>query len=208
MSKPTIQQRLFAWMLRKGDSINHRIYDSHKRNLFKGIGGVVVEIGPGAGVNMDYLAAGTQWIGIEPNQALHPALLARAEQRGLRANLISSDDDRFEMGDNTADVFICTLVLCSVNEPSKILAEIKRVLKPGGKLLIIEHVASSTSQALLWAQHLFNPFNRLVADGCNCNRRTWLDIENASFSQTVIRHVSVPGTIIFHKPHVVGYAIK
>ncbi len=208
MNKLTIRQRLFAWMLRKGDAINHRIYDSIKRDLFSDIQGLVVEIGPGAGVNLNYLAAGTDWIGIEPNRALHKTLLARAEKRGIRATLVPANEDRIALGDNTADVFICTLVLCSVHEPSRILAEIKRVLKPGGKLILIEHVASSTSRILLWAQHLFNPLNRLVADGCNCNRRTWTDIEGTSFSRLVMRRVNVPGTMIFHKPHIVGYAIK
>lgn len=208
MSVPTLRQRLFALMLRKGDSINRRIYHSLKKDLFRDIQGLVVEIGPGAGVNFDYLPAGTTWVGVEPNEALHSTLLLRAQQEGIQATLIAPVGDGIPQATNTADVFICTLVLCSVPNPAGTIAEMLRILKPGGKLILIEHVASSTSPILLWLQHLFNPFNRLVADGCNCNRKTWAFLEVAGFSQLIIRHSNVNGAMIFHRPHIFGYAIK
>ena len=62
------------------------------------------------------------------------------------AKLISDNSSFIPLADNSADVFICTLVLCSVKNPLETLAEIKRILKPNGKLILIEHVASSTQR--------------------------------------------------------------
>jgi len=208
MSKTTFRKRLFAWILKKGDAVNHRIYGSFKKKLFHDIKGLVVEIGPGTGVNFDYLPVDTEWIGIEPNEAFHKTLLNKARDKGIHAKLISGHPFQIPLEDNIADIFICTLVLCSVPNPSLTIAEIKRVLKPNGKLILIEHVASTTSKKLLLAQNFMNPLLRFAADGCNCNRQTWNFIRDAGFSKVQLNHDDIKGTLIFHKPHILGYAIK
>jgi ubiquinone/menaquinone biosynthesis C-methylase UbiE len=208
MNKANFRKRFFAWILKKSEAINHIIYDPYKKGLFRNLRGLIVEIGPGTGVNFPYIPSGTSWIGIEPNVALHETLLKKASKRGINAKLISAKSSFIPLCDNSVDVFISTLVLCSVKNPSEMLSEIRRILKPSGKLILIEHVASSTQPGLLFMQNIFNPFNKIFADGCNCNRRTWLDIEESGFSRVEIRHLNIKGTLFVHKPHIVGYALK
>lgn len=202
------RKRFFAWILKKGDRINHKLYRTYKRTLFQNLKGLVVEIGPGTGVNFSYLTTETEWLGIEPNEAFHEDLLAQAREKGITAKLLSGDAQQIPLDDSTADVVLCTLVLCSVSDPVHAIAEMKRVLKPGGKLVFIEHVAAPKKSRLRLAQEIFNPFNRAIADGCNANRETWIQIEKGGFSRVELSHHRVKGTLKIHAPHVMGYAIK
>lgn len=140
--KPGLRKRFFAWMLKKSDKINHQVYGQYKRKLFQDISGSVVEIGPGTGVNFDYLPKNIQWLGIEPNEAFHKILLEQARHREINAKIIPGDASQTGLPDNSSDVLICTLVLCSVKDPIATVLELKRVLRPGGKFIFIEHVAS------------------------------------------------------------------
>jgi ubiquinone/menaquinone biosynthesis C-methylase UbiE len=206
--KISFSKRLFAWILQKGDNINYRIYHSVKEELFKDIVGKVVEVGPGAGVNFNYLPEGINWIGIEPNPAFHEWLISRTKEKNIHALVLSNSADRITLPDNSADTVICTLVLCSVHDPSKVIAEMKRILKPGGKLLFVEHVAARQGTGLRFAQNISNPINRAIADGCNCNRETWRYIEQAEFKELRLSHQRIKGTMKIHAPHIIGYAVK
>jgi ubiquinone/menaquinone biosynthesis C-methylase UbiE len=206
--KPGLRKRFFAWMLKKSDSLNHQLYGSYKRNLFKGLNGLLVEIGPGTGVNFNYFPSDIQWIGIEPNQAFHETLQMQALKAGINAKILTGDASNIPLPDNTADALICTLVLCSVKDPVKTIAELKRILKPGGRMIFIEHVAAPKRTGLRTAQNIFNPLNKLIADGCNCNRETWALIENAGFKEVNLSHESVKGTFKLSNPHIIGYAVK
>lgn len=206
--KPGLRKRFFAWMLKKSDTLNHQLYGSYKRNLFTGLSGLLIEIGPGTGVNFNYFPPGIQWKGIEPNQAFHETLQMQALKAGIVAKILTGDASNIPLTDNTADALICTLVLCSVKDPVKTIAELKRALKPGAKLIFIEHVAAPKKTALRTAQNIFNPLNRLIADGCNCNRETWTLIENAGFKEVNLSHQRVEGTFKLNKPHIIGYAVK
>jgi len=206
--KVSFKKRLFAWMLKKEDATSHKIYGSYKKDLFQNIQGSVVEIGPGTGVNFKYLPPGINWTGIEPNGAFNEILRTRAKEKGITAELLTGDAFQIPLPGNSADVVLCTLVLCSVKDPAKIIDEIKRVLKPGGKLIFIEHVAAPKHTGLRVVQNIFNPVNRIMADGCNCNRETWTYIREAGFTQLQLSHQQMHGTFKFFSPHIMGYAIK
>ena len=206
--KAGLRKRFFAWLLKKGDGFNHQIYGSYKRNLLKDISGTIVEIGPGTGVNFKYLPPEINWIGIEPNEAFHRTLHIQAKEKGIRARVLKGDALKIPLPDNSADVLLSTLVLCSVANPAGVLAEIKRILRPGGTLIFIEHVAAPGGTHLRRLQNIFNPLNRIVADGCNCNRETWNDLEHAGFAALQLSRIHMTGTNGLHSPHIVGYAIK
>ena len=208
MPKPKLRQRFFAWLLKKGESVNERIYRSIKQELFKDLSGLVVEIGPGTGINFNYFPRNIDWIGLEPNEAFHDIILQKASEKDIKARLIKSVAEKIDLPDESADAVISTLVLCSVRDLQASLQEIKRVLKKEGKLFIIEHVAALPGSMLRKTQKVFNPVNRLIADGCNCNRETWKDIEFAGFSSVHIHHERIKGTIFLHAPHIIGFAIK
>lgn len=206
--KTSLRKRLFAWVMKKGESLNRKLYGPFKQDLFRNLKGTVVEIGPGTGINFNYLPPGITWLGVEPNEAFHKMLLLQAKETGIQATLISGDAARIPLGDNSADAVICTLVLCSVSDPAAAVAEMKRVLKPGGKLVYIEHVAAPKKSGLRLVQDTINPVNRAVADGCNCNRETWTTIQEAGFTTLELVHHRLKGPLKLHAPHIMGYALK
>jgi ubiquinone/menaquinone biosynthesis C-methylase UbiE len=208
LSQPGFRKKFFAWMLRKGDSVNDMLYRRLKTALFKDISGIVVEIGPGTGINFNYLPENIQWIGLEPNTAFYAQMLEKAKLHGINARLINSVAEKIELPDESADVVISTLVLCSVKNISVVMQEIKRVLKKNGKLIFIEHVAAPRKTTRRKMQQVLNPVNRFIADGCNCNRETWTDIEKAGFSSILLHHEMIKDAMALHAPHIVGYAVK
>lgn len=205
---PTLRQRFFAWMLKKGDNVNDKLYRDIKRELFSDIQGTVVEIGPGTGINFLYLPKNIEWIGIEPNEAFHESVISAAHKQNIRSSMLSSSAESISLPDESADIVISTLVLCSVPDQGKVLAEAKRILKKNGKLIFIEHVADKKGTFRRSAQNIFNPINRVIADGCNCNRETWKQIEKAGFSSCEIHHTIMTGTMALHAPHIIGYSKK
>ncbi len=206
--KTSLRKRLFAWVMNKGESLNRKLYGSFKRDLFRNLKGTVVEIGPGTGINFNYLPTGITWLGVEPNEAFHKMLLSQANEKGIQATLLAGEAASIPLEDNSADAVICTLVLCSVNDPAAALAEMKRVLKPGGKLIFIEHVAGPKKSGLRYVQNIINPINRALADGCNCNRETWITIQEAGFTTVELVHHRLKGPLKLHAPHIMGYALK
>lgn len=199
-----IRKRFFAWFLRKGDSINHKIYGQYKTELFKEITGEIVEIGPGTGVNFEYLPKGIDWTGIEPNELFWSDLKIKAESKGIQPKI----EKEILLPDGNVDVVIFTLVLCSVKNPVQMINEIKRILKPNGKLIFIEHVAAEKGTKLRFLQGIFNPIGQLIADGCNCNRETCKLLESAGFQKIEFTNQKITGLIPFVSPHIIGYAIK
>jgi ubiquinone/menaquinone biosynthesis C-methylase UbiE len=206
--KPGIRKRFFAWALRKADFINYRIYEGYKKELFLDLKGTVVEVGPGTGINLAFLNSVDEWIGLEPNEAFHAQLREAAERRGIAAKILVGNAENIPIADGMADAVICTLVLCSVGDPFRAVSEMKRILKQGGKLIFIEHVAAPSKTGLRTFQDILNPLNKLVADGCNCNRETWTAIEQAGFTKLSLSHHSVKEMFRLHRPHIMGYAIK
>nr|CAB3451065.1 unnamed protein product [Digitaria exilis] len=109
--------------------------------------------------------------------------------------------------DNSMDVVIGTLVLCSVNNIDMSLREIKRVLKPGGLYLFIEHVAAPDGSLLRLVQGAFDPLQQFVADGCHLTRKTGENIRDVGFSSLSLDSVRLSNAYII-SPHVYGVASK
>jgi ubiquinone/menaquinone biosynthesis C-methylase UbiE len=183
-------------------------YDSYKKDLFHDIKGTVVEVGPGTGVNFEYLPQGIDWIGIEPNAVFHDGLKSKASLKGINAKLYLGSAMEMPLEDNIADFIICTLVLCSVQNVAKSLEEMRRVLKPGGKLLFIEHVAAKPGSFTYFFQTCLNPLTIFLADGCHANRQTWVHLQNAHFSRLDLSHQNMHSVMILHRPHILGIAVK
>ena len=123
-----LYKRLFA---RYYDSVqeNYETYIApRKRSMFAGVSGTVIEIGPGTGANLAYLPRGCRWIGIEPNRYMHDALRRRAELAGIEAEFRAGSAERIDLPNGFADVALSTLVLCSVPDMARTLAEIYRVI--------------------------------------------------------------------------------
>ena len=201
------RQRLFAWAQTQGDSPAYTaLVDRYKRRLFAGLSGLVVELGAGTGANFAFFSPGIQWVGIEPNVYMHEALRAAAHQHGFAADIRAYEGERLPFADASVDAVVSTLVLCSVNDQAGVLAEILRVLKPGGSFAFMEHVASPEGSRNRRLQNFVQPIWGFVGDGCHVNRDTAAAIRNAGFARVEIETFAAPTKIA--SPHIAGAAWK
>lgn len=178
-----------------------RAVSSKKRELFDRMlkelprdGSVVVEVGMGSFPNALYFgsaAAPSQLdiIGVDPNDSMEKYAQESAEKAGLlaagRGNSVRATHgvaEALPLADASADAVVCTLTLCSVLDPAVAVAEVKRVLKPGGRFLFLEHVLSETDAAFATEQKMFTPMQVARADGCHLDRRTLETIKAAGFA--------------------------
>ena len=185
---------------------HEREVSAWKRRLLAPLSGAVVEIGPGAGANFPYYARGIRWIGIEPNPFMRAYLEQAARQSGIDADLRDGSAEHLDFADGSVDVVVSTLVFCSIGNVHAALGEIRRVLKPGGRFIFLEHVAAASETSTRHWQDRLAGFWGMLADGCQPNRETWRAIETAGFSEVQLEHFRVPLPII--GPHIAGVAIK
>jgi ubiquinone/menaquinone biosynthesis C-methylase UbiE len=130
--------------------------------------GRVVEIGAGTGLNVaHYPDTIDELILTEPEPGMRRALQRRAHD----AVVLDAPAERLPMDDASVDTVVATLVLCTVPDPDAALREIARVLRPGGQVLFIEHVRSSSRLVAAYQKLMVRPW-RAFAGGCVCNRTT------------------------------------
>ncbi|HVA16933.1 MAG TPA: class I SAM-dependent methyltransferase [Candidatus Dormibacteraeota bacterium] len=201
-----LRKRLFAWTLYRFNGRYEQEIAARKRGLLGGLTGTVIEIGPGTGPNLRYYANGVRWIGIEPNPYMRAYLRREAERVGVKAELREGTAEAIGCPDDSADVVVSTLVLCSVPNLRGTLVEILRVLKPGGRFVFIEHVAAAPGTRLRKWQRRLRPWFHFCADGCNPDRETSRAIESAGFAEVCLEHFDGPLPIV--RPHIAGVAIK
>jgi len=168
-----------------------------------GAEGDVLEIGFGTGLNLPhYPPAVKRLIALDPLDALSERVQARVEaapfpvdRHALRADGgLPFDDDRF-------DSVAMTWTLCSIPEPGAALAEMRRVLRPGGRLSFIEHGLSDDPRVARWQERV-NPLHRVIACGCHLNRRIDALIRDAGFRfESLDRFVLEDGPRIFNETY-------
>ena len=167
--------------------------------------GVVVELGAGTGANLPLYDRGAieRLVLVEPSPAMRRRLAGPAA--AADAEVVDATAARLPLGDGAADAVVSTLVLCSVPDLDAALAEIRRVLRPGGRLLLMEHVRAADATAARRQDRLDPAWCRL-AQGCHPNRDTLAHVAAAGFT-IVERHpvpVEMPGHSLF--PHVAAVA--
>ena len=197
-------QKLFAHGLALGDDAQHHIYGARKRALFADLSGTIVEIGPGTGVNIPYLPDGIRWIGLEPNTHMHGFLRDALATRDWEAEIRTASAQQTGLPDACADAVVSTLVLCSVPDLDATLAEIQRILKPGGHFYFIEHVAATTGTWLRLLQCLIKPVWRPLGDGCHPDRETGAALERAGFASVAYDRFETGLPVV--SPHIIGIA--
>lgn len=179
-----------------------------KKAEFAHLTGTVVEIGPGAGTNLKYYPKDIRWIGIEPNSAVNVTLRQEADRQGIKNYLIQNNSaEQLPLADSSCDTIIATYVLCSVKDQAQALREIKRVLKPGGKYIFLEHIAAPKGTLFRIFQNLTTFFHRLLAGNCHVNRETQDKLTSAGF-QHIDSHVQGVKFVWLAWPHIWGSAIK
>lgn len=200
--------RFNAWFLDFTEGIMHRMYGAHKKRLFRDLSGTVVEIGPGAGANMRYYTPGLRVIAVEPNAAMHERLLRRAQERGIDLEIRVIGGEQMDVPDQSADLVIGTLLLCTVEHPSRVLSEIRRILRPGGRYVFVEHVAAESGGIVHLSQKILHRPHCWLFEGCHTDRRTWKMLSTAGFSKVEIRREKIWSPMFWIAPTIVGEAVR
>ncbi|GAA6754973.1 class I SAM-dependent methyltransferase [Thermus thalpophilus] len=204
--KRGLRARLFAALLPALSRGHVGLSEPWRKKLLGSLAGKVLEVGPGTGVNLAYLPDGVYWIGLEPNPYFHPHLQRALGLRGLPGEVLLGQAEAIPLPEGSVEAVVATLVLCSVEDPRRALAEILRVLKPGGRFVFLEHVAAPRGSGPRWAQDLLCPLWAFLGDGCHPNRETLALIREAGFARVEAASFALPLPLV--APHVAGVAWK
>ena len=175
-----------------------------RRELVGSLSGRVLEIGAGTGLNAEhYPEAVTDLVLTEPHEPMARQL--ERKPAAARATVVHASADDLPFPDAHFDAVVGTLVLCTVPRPDAALAEIRRVLKPGGRLMFLEHVRSPDPRRARWQDRLNRPW-RAFNVGCNCNRDTEASIRAAGLEILEIDTRTFEGMPRLATPAIVGAA--
>lgn len=203
-----VRGRFHAWFLSATEDALEKIHGERKRALFADLAGTVVELGPGTGANCRHFPAGCSVIGIEPNVRMHEPLRESARRHGVDFEIRGLRGEQLDLASESADAVVCTLVLCSVDEPESVLAEVHRVLKPGGRFVFIEHVAADPGSWLRRIQDVVQPPWTWCFEGCRPNRETAATLERAGFSKVELEAFRIRSPFFHVAPHIAGVAVR
>lgn len=178
-----------------------------RRDLLREVHGTVLEIGAGTGANLDaYGPRVHRLLLLEPDPAMRSRLAARAATDTARNVLLAGSASRLPVASGSVDAVISTLVLCTVRNLDGALAEIRRVLRPEGRLHLIEHVAAPPGSTLRRAQRLVAPLWAGMAGGCLLVRPTKDLLRASGFRVGDIHDDVLPVPVPFVRPVVRGAA--
>jgi SAM-dependent methyltransferase len=181
---------------------------SRKQRVFARLPPEVVELGPGVGANFRYFPAGTRLIAIEPNPAMHARLRAGAARHKIELELHGVAGEQLDLPDASADMVVSSLVLCTVRDPAAVLAEIQRLLRPGGRYAFVEHVGAKDRPVLRRVQRMVRRPWAWAFEGCSCERDLSSLIANAGFSSVDMEEYHIHSPILPFNTHVAGIATK
>lgn len=190
----------FLWL---GERLGMR---DRRRRLLSTARGEVLEIGAGTGLNLPHFPKDVEELVLtEPVGPMVDRLKRRRDKLGRRARIDVAPAELLPYEDATFDTVVSTMVLCTVADPDAAMAEVRRVLRPGGRLLFIEHVRSDSEGSARWQHRLAEAWAGF-ADGCRCDRDTLSTIE-AYLSVETLERARWRGMPRIVQPLVVGEAV-
>ena len=177
-----------------------------RRNALAGASGRVVEIGSGTGVNLEhYPATIEELVCTEPEEPMARRLERKVADSSLPVRVVHAAAEDLPLEDDSFDTAVSTLVLCTVADPERTLAELARVLRPGGRLIFVEHVRAQEPGLAKW-QDRIHPLWVRFGHGCHCNRPTLDTIAASAFEVESHERGTLPKAPPIVRPLVTGVA--
>jgi len=198
--------RYYAWACPRMEKVG---YGARRAQLVAGIGGRVLEVGAGNGMNFGhYPPEVVAVLAVEPEPHLRALAEARAKEASVPVEVVAGTADDLPAAAGSFDAVVVSLVLCSVADVPAALAEMRRVLKPGGELRFFEHVRASTPGLARVQRVLDATIWPALGAGCHAHRDTRRAIEAAGFTITDLAELRIPETGIPSptSPHILGTA--
>jgi len=161
--------------------MRNKVVRERRATLIPRAEGTVLEVGVGSGLNLPYYSAAVQGIyGVDPSAELLAIARARTHGIAIPVQLICQSAERLPFSDASINTVVTTWTLCSIADPAAALREMRRVLKPGGQLLFVEHGFSPDPRVAAWQRRL-TPVWKRIAGGCHLDRRIEALIKAAGF---------------------------
>jgi ubiquinone/menaquinone biosynthesis C-methylase UbiE len=179
---------------------------AHRKTLINRVRGSVLEVGGGTGANLSFYGEGIEELVItEPEGPMARRLERKLAGYSLPALVMRAPAEELPFEEQSFDFVVSTLVLCTVDEPAQALGEIRRVLRPSGQLVFLEHIRSDEPGLARWQDRLHGAWAR-IGHGCHCNRPTLEHIERAGFSIAELEHDRMRRAPPIVRPLVAGVA--
>jgi ubiquinone/menaquinone biosynthesis C-methylase UbiE len=206
----SLNERFFARIYDRAMARTEKAGLAAKRKaLLESAKGDVLEVGAGTGANLAHYGSGVRTLTLtEPA----PPMLRQLEKRAsdvtadtLAPAVLRAPAEDLPFPDDSFDTVVSTLTLCTVDDQPRALREIRRVLRPGGRLLFLEHVRSDDPRQARWQDRLHG-FNHYVGAGCNCNRPTLDTVRSTGFTVTELDHGELDKAPPWVRPLIIGTA--
>jgi ubiquinone/menaquinone biosynthesis C-methylase UbiE len=198
--------RLYTWLSRGAESSGAA---EHRDENLAGLRGRVIEVGAGNGLNFaHYPSEVEEVVAVEPEPYLRARAREAAATASVKVTVVDGDADTLPGRDGEFEAAVFSLVLCSVPDPARALAEARRVVGPGGELRFYEHVRARDPRLARWQDRLARRVFPAIGGGCHPNRDTEAAIAAAGFEMERARRFDFkpgPGLVIV-QPHVIGVA--
>ena len=202
----SLGERLFAAMYDRFTASSEKAcFSPYRESLLVGVQGDVLEIGAGTGANLSHYGHGLATLTLtEPSKPMIRRLERRRAELAPDAKVLRAPAEDLPFEDDSFDAVVCTLVLCGVDDQPRALRELRRVLRPGGELVFMEHIRSDEPK-LARLQDRMNRVNNIIVH-CDCNRPTLDSIRAAGFSITKLERGTIAKAPPFVRPLAVGVA--
>jgi ubiquinone/menaquinone biosynthesis C-methylase UbiE len=203
----SLSARFFAAIYDRATAASEQAgLSAHRAALLREARGRVLEIGGGTGANLQFYSEDLHDLVItEPEDPMARRLARKVTGTSLPAHIVRAAAEHLPFADASFDYAVSTLVLCTVADPARAIAEIHRILKQRGRLLFIEHVRADDPRLARWQDRLERPW-RWFGQGCRCNRETVEYLERGGFSIVAIERRELPKAPPIVRPLVVGIA--
>jgi len=167
--------------------------------------GRCLEIGAGSGLNLEHWPAGVELVASEPFEPMAKQLRKKVSGSRPGTEVVVAPGESLPFPDSSFDTVAVTLVLCTVPDPERVLREVDRLLKPGGRFLFLEHVRAREEGLARWQDRLHRPWF-VFGHGCHCNRDTPAILEASPLEVTDSIRGDLPGAVPLVRPMYRGVA--